>query len=458
MNPDEFYTCMCSIVYQDGKKVLETTGLPLNRDITDQIFINLDESGDGYVSLVEFRRWLVFFLKKKSSFFHSALSKLPSFGGSKSSNGASVKNDKISQFNPVGVSEKNAEIIKKRKLTLSDSSDGSDNPIREIILRHASEREMKLKQEEEITRYGIQKILFEIANSLWYQRFMFLASMMDIMLLSLNQYNETQSDSNGDIPWIVKMLKISSITFASLFGLETLAFLYAYTPSKYLKKFINIFDLSLLGINILEIIIENFFRNKWYNFLYIFRLLRMFRVLRCFKAIQFKIINILKGVMVEISQFFFLLGIFIYIFALMGKDIFGAEYTAKNGYNSSNGYTNTPRGNFDNLWWSIVMSFQVVTGENWNEELKNAYLSNRYSSCLYFIFLFTVGNYIFLNLLLAIIMQGFGDVLGDDEEEKNKNNNEEKKSDKEEDTRINKRSKFWTSGILGNFKRILKCK
>ena len=87
-----------------------------------------------------------------------------------------------------------------------------------------------------------------------------------------------------------------------------------------------------------------------------------------------------------------------------------------------------PRHNFDDVYWSIITIFQVLTGENWNEVMYDGMYATSDALALYFLLLFSIGNYIILNLFLAILLDNFAaddddedededDVKGEDEED-----------------------------------------
>ena len=83
-----------------------------------------------------------------------------------------------------------------------------------------------------------------------------------------------------------------------------------------------------------------------------------------------------------------------------------------------------PRHNFDSFGWAMLSIFQVLTGENWNEVM---YDSMRFPQdvawtvALYYVSLTIIGNYIFLNLFLAILLDNFAGISGGDEEEEGQN-------------------------------------
>jgi len=88
----------------------------------------------------------------------------------------------------------------------------------------------------------------------------------------------------------------------------------------------------------------------------------------------------------------------------------GFEYFAKLGQ------PYIPRHNFDNIGWSLITIFQILTGENWNSVMYDGmYAVDNGWASLYFVLLVVIGNYIILNLFLAILLDNFGG--GSDEED-----------------------------------------
>ena len=66
-----------------------------------------------------------------------------------------------------------------------------------------------------------------------------------------------------------------------------------------------------------------------------------------------------------------------------------------------------PRMNYDSLLWSFVTTFQVLTGENWNEAMYLCISHVGWSASIYFISEVVLGTYVVLNLFLAILIDHF---------------------------------------------------
>ncbi|OXA55268.1 Muscle calcium channel subunit alpha-1 [Folsomia candida] len=104
------------------------------------------------------------------------------------------------------------------------------------------------------------------------------------------------------------------------------------------------------------------------------------------------------------------------IFALLGMQIMGGKFN----YDKFN---NKPRNNFDSFSQSLLTVFQILTGEDWNVvmyqgiEAHGGVASLGIVASLYFIVLFIFGNYILLNVFLAIAVDNLGDAEDVDKDE-----------------------------------------
>jgi len=105
-----------------------------------------------------------------------------------------------------------------------------------------------------------------------------------------------------------------------------------------------------------------------------------------------------------------LLCLFIFIFALLGMQIFGGRFLDEES-----------RATFDNFFQACFTVFQILTGEDWNVVMYDgiqAYggIKGMGSiASIYFLILFICGNFILLNVFLAIAVDNLS-TDGDDEE------------------------------------------
>jgi len=127
---------------------------------------------------------------------------------------------------------------------------------------------------------------------------------------------------------------------------------------------------------------------------------RALRILRIFKAAA-RFENLKKVIMTivltlpELANFFILLSLAVFFYAVMGLQLFGGTYGDLEEY---------PRVNFDSFWWSLMTVFQVLTGEDWNAAMFDAMEANGSSAAVFFISLTVIGGYVMLNLFLAVLL------------------------------------------------------
>ena len=123
--------------------------------------------------------------------------------------------------------------------------------------------------------------------------------------------------------------------------------------------------------------------------------------------------------MKSIASLLLLLALFIIIAALLGMQMFGGRfnYTESEMFNDND--DEKPRSNFDDFWNGVITVFQILTGEDWNEVMYTGMRAYGFGGpdgnlmgglvSIYFILIFVVGNYILLNVFLAIAVDNLGD-------------------------------------------------
>lgn len=138
------------------------------------------------------------------------------------------------------------------------------------------------------------------------------------------------------------------------------------------------------------------------------RAFRLFRIFKIFRSGDLRtLLDSIAFTVITIKDYAILLGLFIYVFALLGESFFAGKvkFDDDGQYDPENGTPN--RINFENLTDACVTVFQVMIGENWNSIMYDHMRSVGVLSCIYFISLVILGNIIMLNLFLAILLGNF---------------------------------------------------
>jgi hypothetical protein len=175
----------------------------------------------------------------------------------------------------------------------------------------------------------------------------------------------------------------------------------------YLSDKFNIFDGIISIIGLYEIIFAMIQGLDFSSPVSALRALRLFRTLRVFRMTRIirslKYMKVIIEVLIKsIDQFFYIaviLLLFLFIFALLGMEIFSSKEFEQS------------RVNFSTFLNAFLSVFQIMTMENWQDILHLSFRSdvNNVMACLYLVVWIFIGNYIFLNLFLAILLDGFTD-------------------------------------------------
>ncbi|XP_018307177.1 ca[2+]-channel protein alpha[[1]] subunit D isoform X1 [Mycetomoellerius zeteki] len=227
--------------------------------------------------------------------------------------------------------------------------------------------------------------------------------------------------------WLDHFQEITNMFFIVLFSMEMILKMYSLGFQGYFVSLFNRFDCFVVIGSITEMILTNtrVMPPLGVSVLRCVRLLRVFKVTKYWRSLSNLVASLLNSIQ-SIASLLLLLFLFIVIFALLGMQVFGGKF------NFSDMEEKT-RHNFDSFWQSLLTVFQILTGEDWNAVMYVGILayggvaSIGVLACVYFIILFICGNYILLNVFLAIAVDNLADAESltaiekeAEEEEKNK--------------------------------------
>ncbi|KAL3983186.1 Ion transport family protein [Acanthocheilonema viteae] len=201
---------------------------------------------------------------------------------------------------------------------------------------------------------------------------------------------------------LTTILEISNYFFTGLFALEMLLKIGADGLFGYLSDGFNLFDGGIVALSVLELFQEG---KGGLSVLRTFRLLRILKLVRFMPALRYQLLVMLRT-MDNVTVFFGLLVLFIFIFSILGMNLFGCKF-CKNPATAMDQTKKCERKNFDSLLWALVTVFQILTQEDWNVVLFNGMARTTPWAALYFVALMTFGNYVLFNLLVAILVEGF---------------------------------------------------
>jgi hypothetical protein len=137
----------------------------------------------------------------------------------------------------------------------------------------------------------------------------------------------------------------------------------------------------------------------------IFRTFRVLRVARLLKSMK-SMMSILFVIQNSISSFVYLtilMFLFVFIYSLLGMQIYGGNFNFDTGL---------PRTNYDSFNTAFITSFTIISLEKWYMVFYDAMNSgtNFVINILYFVSWIFIGNFMLLNLFLAIMLDSFATI------------------------------------------------
>ncbi|CAF4138409.1 unnamed protein product [Rotaria sp. Silwood2] len=216
-------------------------------------------------------------------------------------------------------------------------------------------------------------------------------------------------DQPGQSEKMTRILTTGNYVFTSIFAAESILKIIALTPSKFLKNGWNVFDLIIVTVSVIELGLAGV---KGLSVLRSFRLLRVFKLAKSWQTLN-RLMSIIGKSIGALGNLTFVLVIIIFIFAVMGMQLFGHKYAEKFG-------KDMPRWNFFDFFHAFMIVFRVLCGE-WIESMWVCLECVGWPCIPFFLLTFIVGNLVILNLFLALLLASFGsNVLTEKEDDENK--------------------------------------
>ncbi|RMZ93884.1 sodium channel para isoform X6 [Brachionus plicatilis] len=197
----------------------------------------------------------------------------------------------------------------------------------------------------------IKKIVGFLVLDPFFDLFITICIIFNTLFLALDHHNMNQNFS--------ETLTKGNYIFIIIFATEAILKLIALKPSEYIKSRWNLFDLLIVVVSVTEL----FLASKKMMVLRSFRLLRVFKLAKSWSTLN-KLMCIIGETIGALGNLVFVLGIIIFIFAVMGNQLFGFKYIEnRNVWNGE-----IPRWNFVDFFHSFLIVFRVLCGE-WIESM-----------------------------------------------------------------------------------------
>ncbi|CAM9274822.1 unnamed protein product, partial [Heterosigma akashiwo] len=265
------------------------------------------------------------------------------------------------------------------------------------------------------TVYAEHSALYRLVTAKGFTNFVTLLIVLNTVVLAMDVY-VPPDETNA----LLTYTEAANFALTLMFALEMVLKVVALGLRDYCSDTFNLFDGFIVIISFIELggsppsfLGGDASGGGAMSVLRSLRLFRIFKLAREWESMRL-LLATLFTTLFDISYFALLLGLFIYVYALIGMQFFANrmkfdDYGDRieimaDGWNA----TDTARPNFDTFAWAVTTVFVVLSGENWNTIMYDTWRAvGLWGAVGYYFTLIVTGMFIVMNLFLAILLSNF---------------------------------------------------
>jgi len=225
--------------------------------------------------------------------------------------------------------------------------------------------------------------------------------LLNCVTISMQHYDQSAR-------WTFALDTVANTVFALLFASEMLLKMTGLGARQYSKDNWNKFDAFIVATSLVDMITSFSGASRIMLNLKIFRILRLVRVVKLVN-VNSGLKALLKSLIVSLPSLMnvgSLLLLLIYVYSCIGMNMY---------YRVPRGGAVTEYVNFETFGYSMLTLFRCLTGEDWNKLMQQVVDdANRYSAYAFFPSFMVLGNFMLLNLCVAVILEAFAEFMDSD--------------------------------------------
>ena len=192
----------------------------------------------------------------------------------------------------------------------------------------------------------------------------------------------------------------ANFVFTIIFGIEFVLKLIALNPVRYIKDGFNVLDGLIVIISFVELGLGG---DGTFTVFRAFRLLRVFKLLKNFPSLR-SIVEVMLNAVQDTGYLNIIILLYLFIAALMGMQLFGGQLSRLERDDAD---LEPIRSTFDSFLRAFYTVFQIMTRDSWPDLMWLTMRATNEAASLYFLFCVVTGDFIILNLFLAILISSF---------------------------------------------------
>eukprot|EP01043_Picozoa_sp_COSAG02_P025790 COSAG02_NODE_1462_length_12490_cov_71.373820_8_plen_1201_part_00 len=215
---------------------------------------------------------------------------------------------------------------------------------------------------------------------------------LNIIALAMDEHNITPERSRN--------LEIANHVCTFVFFCELVIKQLGKTAKEFWTDLFTLFDVVVVVAGVLEFIGWAGVHVRAFK---VFRIFRLFRVLRVLRIISWleplrTVLTVMIATLGDLIYILLLLLMFVFIFTILGMQMFGGLYMEENY---------VPRWNFDSFHVSFFTTFQIMTYDSWNSVMVDTVRVGNKWGMAFFVAWILAGTLVLMNLLLVIILESY---------------------------------------------------
>ncbi|XP_037684693.1 sodium channel protein type 11 subunit alpha [Choloepus didactylus] len=218
------------------------------------------------------------------------------------------------------------------------------------------------------------------------------------------------------------MLNTGNLVFTSIFMAEMCLKIIALDPYHYFRHGWNVFD-SIVALLSFADVMSSIYSEKpqrWVSFRSI-RVLRIFKLAKSWPTLNM-LIKIIGNSVGALGNLTVVLAIVIFIFSVVGMQLFGSKFTSKQCSKSHSPALCLRHWHMENFYHSFLVVFRILCGEWIDNMWECMQKADSHLCVIVFLLIMVIGKLVVLNLFIALLLNSFSS------EERNGNEGEAKKT------------------------------
>eukprot|EP01065_Artemidia_motanka_P038546 TRINITY_DN4739_c0_g2_i1.p1 TRINITY_DN4739_c0_g2~~TRINITY_DN4739_c0_g2_i1.p1 ORF type:complete len:1780 (+),score=600.00 TRINITY_DN4739_c0_g2_i1:173-5512(+) len=241
------------------------------------------------------------------------------------------------------------------------------------------------------TPQGVRGMVVRMLRHWFFDTAILAVTFLNVLCLAIDHHG-INSDLNDALSGI-------NLACTIIFIAEILLKVCALGPVRTFKDGFNVLDGVLVAISMPDLVQSS--SSKFTAF----RAAKALKIVGKWPSLH-QLVKVIIGSLSDGSYISLLLLLEIFIFSILGMQLFEDKFAPEE------------RRNYNTLWEAAYSCFVVITGDAWAGVMKEGMTSTGNLACFYFLVLFLVGNFVIMNVFIAVILGGLGD-LDEDEEGQN---------------------------------------